>query len=77
MVGGGPVRTSVPSNRGVNKVNLTARGVMAKAGLLAMLAAAVAALATPVQPPRINSIGAGSAAAEANLMPSDSPVIRD
>jgi hypothetical protein len=59
------------------KVNLTARRITAKAGLLAALAVAVAALATPVQPPRIYSIGAGGAAAEADLMPSDPPVIRD
>ena len=77
VVGGNPVRTSVPSIKGVNKVNLTARRITAKAGLLAALAVAVAALATPVQPLRIYSIGAGGAAAEADLMPSDPPVIRD
>jgi len=63
-----------PTDRGINKVNLTFRRITATTGLLFAVLAAVTALTAPVQPPRVYA--AGAATIHFHTMPSDPPVIR-
>jgi hypothetical protein len=64
------------TDRGANMVEPIARGLTARAGLVAAVLAVAAALTQPIQMPRIVPLPSDPPVIRGN-MPSDSPIIRD